>query len=514
MKFGIYVLLSLLLFAKPFKVASYNVENLFDARYQGSEYQEYIPGKHNWSRRMVEIKLNHIAEVICDLDADILGLQEIENENIFHQLIRRLNQVGCGYKYNAITHKKNAPIQIALLSRYPISKQKEIQVSYAPRVRNILEVEIKVQGKPLSIFVNHWKSKTHRGYESKRIQYAQALEKRIANRASNKEYIILGDFDSNYDASYVLSPKLNDTHGRIALKDVLHTIAEESDMVKVKKGVHYTLWQELAFDERWSHKYYGKKSTLDHIILPHNMFDAKGIDYVNDSFGVYKTSYLLTKRGYINAWRYKNGKHMAKGYSDHLPIYAYFDTCAYVPKKTKNISSHIKEKTIEYFYEVKILQNQIKLNNATVIYKRGHHAVIKQNPSGRGIYLYGCAGKLKEGHRYDLVVQDIKSYKGLKEIVHCYIVKEKPKVMYAGYYRYKDDLKDKNLKQNEVVKDIIGLYKNHFFNINGQKFSIYFRKKDVMPKNGVKLKIHYAHLGYYKKLQLVLYSPKDFTVLE
>ena len=70
-------LFPLLLFSTPIKVATYNVENLFDADYQGSEYEAYIPGKHNWNRRMVEIKLNHIAEVICDLNADILGLQEV-----------------------------------------------------------------------------------------------------------------------------------------------------------------------------------------------------------------------------------------------------------------------------------------------------------------------------------------------------------------------------------------------------------------------------------------------------
>ena len=92
------------IFAKPVKVATYNVENLFDAVIQGSEYNEYTP-KHNWTERMVQIKLNHTAEVICDLDADILGLQEVENETILMQLRQRLKEVGCQYTYLAITHK-------------------------------------------------------------------------------------------------------------------------------------------------------------------------------------------------------------------------------------------------------------------------------------------------------------------------------------------------------------------------------------------------------------------------
>ena len=112
-------LVSTFLFSEPFKVATYNVQNLFDAEYVGTEYDDYTL-KHNWTKRMVDIKLNHVSEVICDLDADILGLQEIENANIFEQLKKRLSRVGCGYRYSAITSKKDAPIQVALLSRFPI----------------------------------------------------------------------------------------------------------------------------------------------------------------------------------------------------------------------------------------------------------------------------------------------------------------------------------------------------------------------------------------------------------
>ena len=82
MRYILFLLLPFLLFSKPFKVATYNVENLFDAEYVGTEYDNYTV-KRNWTKRMVEIKLDHVAEVICDLDAELLGLQEIENAQIF-----------------------------------------------------------------------------------------------------------------------------------------------------------------------------------------------------------------------------------------------------------------------------------------------------------------------------------------------------------------------------------------------------------------------------------------------
>jgi len=514
LRYLLLLFLPYILYSKPIKIATYNVENLFDALYQGTEYEEYIPGKHNWNRRMVEIKLNHVAEVLCDLDADIVGLQEIENEKIFKRLNRRLERVGCGYKYSAITHKKGAPIQVALLSRYPIKKKNEIQVSYSARVRNILEVTLEVQKKPLTLFVNHWKSKAYKGYESKRMKYAKALQARIARLSPAKEYIALGDFNSDYNAYLTLDEKINDTQGKTGFSDIFKTKIEEDKIIKAKRGWHYTLWKELPIDERWSQKFYGKKSTPDQMVLPQKMFDGKGIDYVNNSFKVFKADYLFTKRGYINRWQYKYGKHMAKGYSDHLPVYAYFDTFAYKGDKTQNISHAVQSKSIAYLYTVESLKGQIKLENVIVLFKRRHHAVVKQSTSGRGVYLYGCASKLKVGHRYDLLVDGIKTYNGLKEIISAHIVKDKGKVETKKYFLVAKDIKHKKLLQNEVVSEIVGIYKNRFFYTNGQKIALYFKKKKLIPKNGTKLKIHYAHLGYYKKLQLVIYNTKDFTILE
>ena len=520
MRYLLLFLLPLYLLSKPFKVATYNVENLFDATFQGTEYEEYIPGKHNWNARMVEIKLNHTAEVICDLDADILGLQEVENSDIFRQLIAKLKRVGCPYRYSAITHKKGAPIQVALLSRYPIKREHDIQVSYSPKVRNILEAEVEVHGKPLTLFVNHWKSKAYKGYESKRIKYAKALQARIAKLSSSKEYIILGDFNSDYNAYLTLENKIDDTQGCTAFNDVLktkmgETLVDEVTIQKAKKGTHYSLWLELPIDERWSHKYYGKKSSLDQIVVPQKMFDGKGIDYVNNSFKVYKADYLFTKRGYINRWQYKNGKHRAKGYSDHLPIFAYFDTVPYKKEKAQKTVKSKVVKNVAYLYTVESLDRQIELKNVLVILKRGNYAVIKQAKHGRGVMVYRCMGKLEEGHRYNLLVEGIKTYRRFKEVTHAYVIKERGiEKNLRPFYAKKENLFKGSLEQNEVIRNLVGIYKNRHLLVGGQKIPIYFKKKKLTPKNGSRLKIDYAHLGYYKKLELVIYSKKDFEILE
>lgn len=519
MRYFLLFLTPFLLYATPFKVATYNVENLFDATYDGTEYEDYTPGKHNWSKHMVETKLNHTAEVICDLNADILGLQEIENANILSQLVSRLDKVGCPYRYSAISHKKGASIQVALLSRYPIIKQYDLQVSFSPRVRNILEVELSVEGNPLTLFVNHWKSKAYHGYESKRIGYAKALQERIAKMPVSKEYIILGDFNSDYNAYLTLESKLNDTKGKTAFNDVLKTkvgayLVEEVEMPTAANGVHFSLWKELPADQRWSHNFYGNKSSIDQIVLPRQMFDGVGVDYINNSFKVFKAPYLFTKKGYINRWEYKNKKHTGKGYSDHLPVYAKFDSKNYVTQDTKASPKKIEKKTIDDMYNIESLENPILLDNIVVLLKRGHNAVVKQTEKGRGVYLYGCAGALKEGHAYDLRVEAIKTYKGLKEITNAYKLKDRGMVRLDAYYLNVNAFGNKNLKQNEVIHKMTGVYKNGYLYIDGKKIPIYFKNKKLTPKNGSQLKIHYAHLGYYKQLQLAIYDKKDFEILE
>jgi len=329
------ILLPFLLWAKPFKVASWNVQNLYDASFQGLEYREYIPGRHGWNEKMAQIKLNRTAEVICDLDADIIALQEVENAAVFEALKRRLKRVGCPYRYGVVTTKRNTPVQVALLSRFLIKKHKELLVNYAPGVRNILEAEVEVEGHPLTLFVNHWKSKSRKGVESKRLAYAKVLKARIDKLPKQREYMILGDLNTNYDAYLTLPKRLNDTGGRTGLNHILKTVEgsellTESKVAKGSRGMHYNLWLEVPFRERWSHKFYGQKSTLDHILLPPSMFDGRGIDYLNDSFGVFRSRYLFTKKGYVHSWEIKNGKHTGRGYSDHLPIYAIFDTKPYM----------------------------------------------------------------------------------------------------------------------------------------------------------------------------------------
>jgi len=172
-------------FALNLKIATYNVQNLFDNIKNGSEYAEFTPNLHNWTDVILDKKLNNISRVICDLNADVIGLEEIENEHALKMLQKRLNRAGCKYPYGAITHKRGSAIQVALLSKVDLIHKRDIRVSNSSGDRDILEVELNIEPK-LTIFVNHWRSKA--APESQRVKYAKALINRIKKMPKSRVY--------------------------------------------------------------------------------------------------------------------------------------------------------------------------------------------------------------------------------------------------------------------------------------------------------------------------------------
>lgn len=323
-----------LMSSTTFKLATYNVENLFDLKKSGREYEEYIPNnRHGWNRKAYTAKLNNIARVIKDIDADIIALEEIESYQALHDLKVVLKRKGLYYPYSAFAGRKNTTVKNALLSKYKILYSKELFVSSNRKYRSILEVKLKVASEDLYVFVNHWKAKS--GPESRRVVSAKALRYRLNQLGHDKPIVLVGDFNSDYKEfkTFLKKRRFNNTHGKTGINHVLKTV-EGSKLVTLDELTHThkyysNLWLELPKNERWSHQYGKQYEALDSIIISPGLFNGKNIDYVKGSFHRFTPTYIFTKKGKINRWkmsRRKPKKHMAKGYSDHLAIYATFKT--------------------------------------------------------------------------------------------------------------------------------------------------------------------------------------------
>ena len=301
------------------KIATYNVENLFDLKKDGYEYPEYIPNtKANWNAKTYKIKLQNISKVIKDIDADIIALQEIESLQSLKDLRYALKQKGLYYQYFKIANRKSTSIKVAILSKVPFIYTKEVIVTSSYKYRNILEVKLNIKNRELYLFVNHWKAKS--GPESQRIISAKALRKRLKEIGHDKNIILLGDFNSDYEEYIKFKRKRrhNDTNGKTGINHVLKTIPEKNNF--------YNLWYDTNKDKRWTYIFRGKKEALDNILISKSLKEKSNIYYKESSISSFKPSYLLKGKSiyrWKTTWK-KPRKHKGKGYSDHLAVSAEF----------------------------------------------------------------------------------------------------------------------------------------------------------------------------------------------
>ncbi len=341
--------------AKTFKVVSYNLENLFDLIRDGTEYPEYIPNTgYGWTKDMANIKYINIAKVIKDLGGDVVALQEVESKKVLITLRNKLKDFGVDYPYLEIADSRATPVKCAVLSKFPIVEKEEVQVDNKV-ARNILKITLDIDGNRIILLINHWKSK--RGPESMRIAYAKTLRREIDKLKEDVDFILIGDFNSNYNEykTFRNSGKLNDTGGITGINHILKTIknsgkdsGKDSEMVNEKiltkqaaNEYLYNLWLEVSKTRRWSYNFFGKKGSPDNIIVSKGLYDDKGISYSDNSFNKFQPGYLFKGKA-VYRWQKAErgtGRHLGKGYSDHLPISAYFSTEPFSFKNNDTVSN-------------------------------------------------------------------------------------------------------------------------------------------------------------------------------
>lgn len=516
LKVFLFLCITINLFAQNFTVASYNVENLFDLKKQNTEYKEFIPfTKSKWNKKTFDIKIKNTIKVIKDINADIIAFQEIENKDLLIFLKKKLPQ----YKYHSFSKYPKSSVGIGFLSKIKIIENKEITVKFKRRTyRPIQETTFRIDNIDFKIFNNHWPSK--RVAESYRIKYAKRLQDRLKQLPKDYDYILLGDFNSNYDEmqSFRYNKKLNNTDGITGINQVLNTSLNKKyitydDVLKTEKKVHFNLWLDLQIEHRFSSKFRNQNNTPDNIMIPPALLDTKRISYIHKSFKVFKPKYLY-KNKQVQRWKMKNRIHQGYGFSDHLPIYAEFST----NKESRNLVKKLELNKIEinkisHLYSKTKLIEPIVLKNIIVIYKNRTSAIIKQK-NDKAIYIYKNAKDLKLGYSYNIKVNQIKNYNDLQEIEDFEIIKKN-----AKYENYKDLYLDNKTNilnpkyQNEIITNLRGIIKNRKLYFNGKVIYIYSKNKELLPKNNQNILIKTGHISVYRgNMQIQIHKKSDYKV--
>ena len=291
-------------------VATWNVQNLFDAEDNGTEYDEYTSSS-GWNQRAYEGRLAGLRRVLNELPQSrdyILVLNEIESSNVIEDLIKSHDLKELGLCYYACTEEEWSPIQIAVASSIPITGVHVHAVG--EELRPVLEVCIDTDYGRLFVLACHFKSNVGGVFatEAQRLQSA-SVAAQVARilEAENPGSLVLVCGDLNEEC---------------AVGKALSEAGPLPCSATFERGHWYDFWQnpeEICWPGG-SYWYDGSWRGYDHILISLAGKDMCGWDY--SEAGVVFSNLQRTADGKPFSW----DRRLLKGVSDHLPVWVKFET--------------------------------------------------------------------------------------------------------------------------------------------------------------------------------------------
>ena len=287
-------------------VGFWNVENLFDLIDDPDKRDEEfaLNGRKNVTQEIYDLKIKNSAEVLSDLNVDVLGLCEVENKNVLNDL----NDAFEDKEYKIIHYESpdERGIDNALLydpKKFKVLSSKPIRniLGDDDKTRDILYVEGKFNHNLIHIFVNHWpsnyggkeKSIPKRNYTSKLL--LSEIQK-INEVEVEPNIILLGDFNEDPDDNNVL---LLESAGLTNL--MMAMIDKEDISTYIYRGTNYL---------------------YDQIIVSNSILDEKGFTLADSSAYILDLPKYRQQKGKYKKYpfRFWAGNKLLGGYSDHLAV--------------------------------------------------------------------------------------------------------------------------------------------------------------------------------------------------
>lgn len=292
---------------REFSVLNWNLQTFFDAEFDGNEYAEFRNGSSGWNYEKYEARLDRLASVIKLMDCDVVVMEELEKEGQLYDIANRLAgnfDSSKSYGYAFFAKDEGSSIGCGIISRLPVAEATVHQLDIRgesekqPSMRPIIKCSLINGEDKITLFVNHWKSKSGgaeatekwRDYQEK--QLADLMYESLCNRERN--ILAVGDFNRD-----ILEFKR--LYGGVSQNIILRGSHE----------IHlYSPW----FDEKGnlfgpgSYFYDGEWSRID------NFFAAGGLT-ISD-FKVQNNGSWTDSEGH--PLRYK--VYAGTGYSDHMPV--------------------------------------------------------------------------------------------------------------------------------------------------------------------------------------------------
>ncbi len=254
--------------------------------------------------------LEHLNEEIQDIPSEFLLLKALHDEGLTgYDFVIGYSEIG---KKGPINVQKNA-----VFSKLPINREKSRLIPIKG-ARPIVEAWLDVNGSPLVVFANHWKSGAGSPkMEEIRVGNAASLHARLSELRKAQpdlDFILAGDFNESYNQHLLMKDA-----AVIALRDVLKVGGNEMAVAENKTDSLYNIWYEFSYDKRGSEAYRGELGTLMNIIIPSAMYNETGVFYKDNSFSVGAFAGMNVYDFAFIPKRWDSYGY-GSGYSDHLPI--------------------------------------------------------------------------------------------------------------------------------------------------------------------------------------------------
>ena len=231
------------------RAATFNVRRFFDTvcesgTCEGGDYEALA------SPAVFEARADQIAQAIRGLGADVVALEEIETQACLDALVRRLGDVLPHGVLGEIATP--ASVDVAVLSRTPLERvtgHRAAEVLTRPDgtttefSRELLEVEVRIEGAPVVMFAAHFRSKVNDD-PGRRLAEAQAARRLVLARAAAAP-----------GALVVLGGDLNDVPG----SPPLTALTADGGLVRVG--------DDLLEGEQATYVYAGRGQAIDHLLL-------------------------------------------------------------------------------------------------------------------------------------------------------------------------------------------------------------------------------------------------------
>lgn len=243
------------------RVATFNCENLFARfRFNSNVNPQNASANGFTINDLAFAFLNEdekklTGSAIRAADADILCLQEVENFDVLKRFrSQRLSQEG--YKHGVVIDGNDPrQIDVAVLSRFPIvaarSHQHLRSGNSALFSRDCLEVDIDVNGKPLTLFVNHLKSMLdkhdpdngRKNTRARRLVQAQMVKQIVSDRfganPGGKPFVILGDLNDYLGPGQGTTDAISDLVQWNQVENVLERLPDNSSGQLGERWTHF-----------------------------------------------------------------------------------------------------------------------------------------------------------------------------------------------------------------------------------------------------------------------------------